>query len=291
MVVNFNVTLIEPQGYAHAAALGEVWVYLADVLQRCGHSARRTRNEIRPDAHNIVLCAHLMSAAEIARLPATTIIFNSEKLEQSDGWYLRNGTYRELLTRFTVWDYSARNIVHIPHDRKAQIPLYTTPALRKRYPRNPDGPLLFYGSITDRRVNILQAIQAAGIQVGVLKFGCYGETRDQVMSQCSAVLNLHTDDERKVFEPVRCFHPLINNVPVITEDFHDEPMFDVFRECCFVTGNDTATSIAAMLLDRAAFREDAARRCARFAEADPLPLVRDAVAAYLADVASLQMAS
>lgn len=284
----FNVTLIQPSGYAHSEALGEVWVYLADVLRRCGYTARCTRNRFVANEHNIVLCAHLLSPAQIPQLPPSTIIFNSEKLEHSDGWHFANGAYREILRRFPVWDYSSRNLALVPHDRKAQIPLYHSPALRRSHPRNPDGPLLFYGVITERRAAILQGIQNAGVQVGVLKFGCYGDVRDQVMLQCGAVLNLHTDNERKVFEPVRCFHPLINGVPVITEEFHDEPMFDVFRDSCFVTNNDPVVGIVRLLSDRPAFHAAAAERIHRFAAADPLPHVRAAVQAYLAGIETLQ---
>lgn len=284
-MARFNVTLIQPPGYVHSAALSEVWIYLADVLQRCGHDARRTQNQITSGEHNVVLCAHLLGSERLSELPPTTIIFNSEKLEQSDGWYLASGAYGELLQRFPVWDYSARNLARIPHPRKAQIPLYNSLALQRRYLRNPDGPLLFYGSMTERRARILQGIQNAGVQVGVLKFGCYGDARDQVMFQCAAVLNLHTDDERRVFEPVRCFHPLINGIPVITEQFHDEPMFDVFRTSSFVIANDPVSDIAALFADRARFKIEAARRSAIFAASDPVPLVREAVSRYLASVA------
>lgn len=281
MTEKFNVTLIQPPGYAHAHALGEVWTYLADVLQRAGYPARTSVNHLSLSEHNIVLCGHLLRGEQLSRLPANTIIFNSEKLEQRDGWYFAGGGYGTLLQNFTVWDYSARNIAFVPHARKAQIPLYHSPALRRAHPRNADGPLLFYGCMTERRAEILKSLQRAGVRIGVLKFGCYGEARDRAMFQSSAVLNLHTDAERTVFEPVRCFHPLINGIPVITEEFHDEPMFEIYRRAAFVVGDDPADAIATLLADPVAFQAEAARRCTAFASADPLPAVRSAVASYL----------
>lgn len=282
-MAQFNVTIIQPPGYAHAQALGEVWLYLADVLQRCGYAAQATINTLLPNAHNVVLCGHLLPASAIARLPTNTIVFNSEKLEQTDGWYLTNGAYAKLIETFTVWDYSARNLTHVPHGRKAQIPLYFSQALQKPFPRNPDGPLLFYGCVTDRRREVLSGLQKAGVPVGMAPFGCYGDDRDRLMYQARAVLNLHTDDERKVFEPVRCFHPLINGIPVISEDYHDEPMFEVFGKSMFVVGSDPVAQIADLMADQATFRAIGALHCQTFAASDPLPGVRRAVGAYLAE--------
>lgn len=282
MSASFNVTILQPPGYAHSQALGEVWVYLADTLKRCGYKARASINELSPHDHNILLCGHLLSADLARQLPRNTIVFNSEKLEQADGWYLSSGAYAEMLQTFPVWDYSSRNIARIPHDRKAQIPLYYTAALKKSLPRQNNGPLLFYGCMTDHRAAILNGLQQAGLPVSVVPFGVYGDARDRLMYQALAVLNLHTDHERKVFEPVRCFHPLINGVPVITEEFHDEPMFDVYRQSTFVTGSDVVGDIVRLLADRDAFHSAADLRCTMFAASDPLPDIRMAAEAYLA---------
>lgn len=286
MIAPFNVTIIQPPGYQHSQALGEVWIYLADALQRCGFPTRATVNNIRPDEHNIILCAHLLPPNYAAQLPRTTIIFNSEKLEQSDGWYLVGGGYGELINSFTIWDYSARNLHRISHERKFQIPFYFSPVLKKAHPRNVDGPVLFYGCITERRKALLEGLQARGIPVSVGPFGVYGEARDRLMYQARAVLNLHTDDVRKVFEPVRCFHPLINGIPVITEEFADEPMFDIYRRSTFVVGTDPIAEIASLMADAGQFRATAERHIAAFAQSDPLPSVNQAVEHYFAGLLS-----
>lgn len=279
MTKPFNVTIIQPPGYAHSQALGEVWLYLADALQRCALPVRATVNTIAPDAHNVLLCAHLLP--KDIQLPHDTIIFNSEKLEQDDGWYLANGGYSQLIRSFTVWDYSSRNLAFVPHQRKAQIPFYHAPVLKTQHPRDPNGPLLFYGCITERRKALLEGLIARGVQVAVVPFGVYGQARDQMMYQARAVLNLHTDGIRKVFEPVRCFHPLINGIPVITEDFHDEPMFDIYRTSTFVVQNDPVQEIAAIVADTQAFSAAAARQLDQFAQTDPLPDIARAAEAFL----------
>lgn len=285
MTAPFNITLIQPMGYQHSLALGEVWIYLVDTLQRCGYSARATVNDIRPDMHNIVLCAHLIPEVVIGRIPPTTIVFNSEKLEEADGWYLHNAScLPELIRTRTVWDYSARNLAHVPHARKSQIPLHYSAALKFRHPRAADGPLLFYGGMTPRREQLLEGLRDRGIDVLIAPVGTYGDERDKLIGEARAVLNLHTDERYNVFEPVRCFHSLINGVPVITEDFHDEPLFDIFRRSTFVVGADPVAEIAALMDDMDRFKAAAAQHIATFAESDPLPHIKRAIEQYLATV-------
>jgi hypothetical protein len=281
MSAKFNVTIIQPPGYLHAQAMGEGWVYLADVLRRAGYDARASINEISPLEINVLVCGHLLNADMVASLPPNTIVFNSEKLEQSDAWYFTSGAYTGLIDRFTVWDYTARNLAFVPHHRKAQIPFYFTPALKKKHARVSAGPLMFYGCMTDYRRAILKGLEDAGVPIALLPFGCYGDARDKLIFQSMGVLNLHTDSERKVFEPVRCFHPLINGIPVITEEFHDEPMFDIYRRATFVVGHDPVAEIAALVAEPAAFEAHAALRTTLFAATDPVPDVRRAVEAYL----------
>jgi len=282
MKAPFNVTIIQMPGYQYSRALVEVWVYLTDTLQRCGFEARGTVNDIRPDVHNIVLCAHLIPATLIGQIPPSTIIFNSEKLEEKDGWYLNNAScLPELIRTRTVWDYSARNLDHVPHTRKSQIPLYFSSALKQAHPRDADGPLLFYGDRTSWRGELLDGLQARGVPVSIAPVGTYGDERDKLMYRARAVLNLHTNNRYKVFEPVRCFYPLINGIPVITEDFHDEPMFDIFRKSTFVLGADPVADIVALMSDLDRFKATAKQHIATFAESDPLPHIKQAAEQYL----------
>jgi hypothetical protein len=271
----FNVTLVQPPGYVHAGALAEVVEYLHHMLAACGFPARVTRNELAGDAHNIIACAHLLSAADVAALPADTIIFNSEPLTDPAGWPFASGVYRGALDRFHVWDYSLANLALLGHDRAAFIPLHYCAALVRPAPAPPGDALVFYGAVTPHRERLLQALVAAGVALRFL-FGVYGAERDRAMLGARAVLNLHKASACS-FEPVRCFYPLINGVPVISEDVVGDPTADAFRDAMvMVPPARFVEDVAALLADPLALRARAQRFRARTAEAE----IRAAVLHY-----------
>jgi hypothetical protein len=227
----FNVTLVHPEAYVHSLALKEAADYVHSTLVDLGYPSVRTTNLVTPEAYNIVFCAHLLDRATAAAIPADSIIFNSEQLEDTDGWHLRGGVYQEILSRYFVWDYSQRNAASIPHDDKCVVPfLYRRELLRSDLPRIPGPSLLFYGAITPHRRELLRALHGRGIPVELL-FGQYGNERDLRMRNAWAILNLHKDAPI-AFEPIRCFYPLINEVPVISEEVEDASV-QAFRGAVF----------------------------------------------------------
>jgi hypothetical protein len=232
----FNVTLILPPGHIHSLALKEAADYIHSQISACGYRSVRTSNHVSKENYNVILGAHLMDRQSLAVLPSDTIIFNSEQLEASDFLSFASstggGTYQEILRRFFIWDYSARNLPHIPHENKRSIPFHYCRALRRTdISRKRGRSLLFYGTPTPRRVRILESLRETGIPVEVV-FGQYDFERDKKMLRSWAVLNLHKEDSASTFEPIRCFYPLINEVSVISEEV-DDPSADAFRRCIF----------------------------------------------------------
>jgi hypothetical protein len=93
----FNVTLIHPRGYVHAAALTEAAAYVCASLRACGYTAGRTTNTIARNAVNIVFCAHMLARDQAAQIPSDSIIFNSERLVGEADWPIKHPPYQELL--------------------------------------------------------------------------------------------------------------------------------------------------------------------------------------------------
>ncbi|MEO7729549.1 MAG: hypothetical protein ABIY55_01145 [Kofleriaceae bacterium] len=245
----FNVVRIQPPGYVHALALEEAAEYLHHNLLAHGQRSQLTVNHVVHDARNVILCAHLLGHGDVAQLPADSIIFNSEQLGDRDGWHFASGVYQQLLDRFHVWDYAHANLARIPHDRKAVIPFAACDALvRTAIARGGGDALVFYGVLTDRRRRILDELRDHGIAV-VAAFGRYGAARDREMFAARAVLNLHKSDDASVFEPIRCFYPLINQVPVISEASTD-PTADAFRDAMWLLPRERfAVGLARVLAD------------------------------------------
>lgn len=276
----FNVTLIQPPGYIHSAALFEAAEYLHDMLNQAGQPAQLSTNRALPDHRNVVLGAHLLHAEHIAALPADTIIFNSEQLGNQEGWYFQRGHYRGLLERFTVWDYSENNLRHIPHTRKSVIPFLYSPALVRNAPGGEAPGLFFYGSATPRRVAIIRQLQEAGVKVcAVADF--YGPARDAAMLKAWAVLNLHNADTVENFEAIRCFHPLINGIPVITENETSDPSAALYRDYLFSFRTHELVAGIVALQQSQDFSQRAREKIAAFQATSALPAVREALHAYL----------
>jgi len=269
VIASFNVTLIHPARYIHALGLADIVTYLDEMLRACGHSSRQTVNHIDRSVHNIVVGGHLLDPANAAQLPADTIVFNSEPLDEP-----RPG-YDEMLARHHVWDYSAVNVSAVPHPRVAVISFGACPALARVTPRTSE-TLLFYGSITPRRRLLLDAIRASGVRLEAV-FGEYGPERDVRLARAKAVLNLHKGDDPRWFQPIRCFYPLINGVPVISEQTTD-PGADAFRAAMhFVPTTELVSTLPALL----AAPSELHARASSFASVVQTDAVATAVDRYL----------
>jgi hypothetical protein len=277
----FNVTLIQPASYVHALALVEAADYIDASLRACGYESYRTTNLISTRAYNVIICSHMLQEQHAAQLPADTIIFNTEQLAKVDGWYFGSGVYGSLLDRFFVWDYSAANLERVAHDRKALIPFFHCPSLRRsQIGRRPGDALLFYGSTSPRREKILEALTRSGVRVQVL-FGKYGLERDREILGSWAVLNLHCYDETVSFESIRCFYPLINDVPVISEEAADASA-DAYRTSIFFFDHASLVDrIAELYRNPELFLERSSAMLSAFKATTPLPSMWTAVRQFL----------
>jgi hypothetical protein len=284
----FNITLIVPDGYLHSWALAEVGEYLAYCISRCGFDAQLSQNFISADCHNIVLCGHMLTEQSFATMPADTILFNSEQLDDTEGWQFGNRVYRTALDRFYVWDYCSANLAKLGHERKTQIPLLFCEALvRRDYRWQMGDALVFCGAWNPRRAKILEVLARAGVKAAFLSQS-YGEERDRVMFNAWAVLNLHKTEHLKVFEPVRCFYPLINQIPVISEEFDPDPAFGAFADSVFaIESGAFVAGVCRLYRNRSRFQSQARRNADKFRSTDPLPEIRSALSTYLETVKAL----
>lgn len=277
----FNVTLIVQPGYVHSLALKEAADYLHATITACGYKSMRTINHLSKETYNIILCAHMLVREDISEIPPDTIIFNSEQLEDADGWQFESGVYQEILNRFFIWDYSPSNLSKIRHENKCLIPfLYCRKLLRTDISREKGRSLLFYGALTPRREMILDSLKVGGVPVEVL-FGQYDFQRDRQMLRSWAVLNLHKEDVALAFEPIRCFYPLINGVPVISEDV-DDPSAEAFRKSIFFFDKASLIDGVRNLYGNPKWFADKSREMLRaFQQTSALPDVAAAIESFL----------
>ena len=94
--------------------------------------------------------------------------------------------------------------------------------------RDEDIDVLHVGSLTERRIKIINDLAAAGLRVHYL-FGVYGKKRDDWIARSKIVINCHFYTA-KTFELVRCSHLFANRRFVVSEYGDDknleEPYYD-----------------------------------------------------------------
>lgn len=227
--MKINVCLLQPYGYIHSMALLEAAEYVHYKCLALGHQSELAINKYGKDNLNIIFGAHI-SPANTPAFPKNTVIFNTEQLPENSTW--NNHAYKDMLLKNYIWDYSSVNLALIEHNNKTIIEFCYEKKLFRVIPaQDKKIDLLFYGSLNDRRIQILKALEQKGVLVRVAT-NLYGKERDDLLSQSHAVLNLHYYDSQ-IFQQIRCFYPLINNIPVISENYPHSSAPDIYSESIF----------------------------------------------------------
>lgn len=216
----FLISIIRPKDYPHSDAFREVAETLLYGLQSLGHRAAVLENTVDPQATNIILGAHLLSEREAQSLPPGTIIYNLEQLGASQ----LPAHYDQLSARYQIWDYTPVNLAFWGQRICAFPPLLVeigyAPQLSRIAPvAEQDIDVLFYGSINERRRDVLRRLEEAGVRVCAV-FGAYGRERDALIARAKIVLNMHCY-EAKLFEAVRVSYLLANAKAVVSETSPD----------------------------------------------------------------------
>lgn len=225
----FNICVVRPEGYPHSRAFDELAELLHYALEDLGFLVRVEINRIDPRGRNIVIGGHLFGAAAISRLPDSTIILNTEQLGAAEHTW--TDSIVAMARRFETWDYTPANISFLERCKVAEakfLPIGFHPRLSRIEPADEaDVDVLFYGSMSDRRRQVLERLAARGAKIKTL-FGVYGVERDRWISRSKLVLNCHHYDTH-IFEVVRVFYLLANRVAVVGEVGTKTQIEDDFR--------------------------------------------------------------
>lgn len=210
------ITILQPSGYSHVHAFDEVIISLFHGLSARGVSPRVTTNEISLVSPTIVFGWHLLPPEVIRSLPKTVIIYNLEQLYS--GSPMVSPSQIDSLAVHRVWDYSASNcrklveigssVAHVPFGYVKEL---------ERVMDAPEHPIdvLFYGSLTPRRVKVLDDLVRQGIVVSRV-FNCYGRQRDELIARSKIVLNIHNHPS-SILETPRVGYLLANKRLVVSE--------------------------------------------------------------------------
>jgi hypothetical protein len=201
-----------------SAAFDEIVEGMAYALHALGVTVDVAFNApLTGGAVNIVIGAHgIPFRRGFPALPKRSIILN---LEPPGSLAVQTQAYEQLLQSYPVWEYSDKNFElrkSAGQSNFVKFDIGYTPQLtRIKEAENHDVDVLFYGSVNDRRKQILDRIEAAGLRVH-RAFGKFGAERDEMISRSKIVLNVHYHLD-SIFEIVRCSYLLSNKKAVVCE--------------------------------------------------------------------------
>lgn len=227
----YNICIVQPPGYIHSLAFTELAELLMYSIRDAGRPAQIQTNQFVQGAVNVIVGAHLLGVSALRAVPEGTIILNTEQLtgvaekwrEQLTGWF-ESG--------LEIWDYSPANIDVIKAlgaEKVRHLPIgFQRELQRIDISVEQDIDVLFYGSINERRREILKEIEGRGLNLKVL-MGVYGKERDQWIARSKVILNHHFY-ESQIFEIVRVSYLLTNAKAVVAEVNPETVIDDRFRK-------------------------------------------------------------
>lgn len=258
--MNYNICVVAPSGYIHSLAFWELAELIHYSLLELGHGSKLQLNEIQPNVKNIIIGCHLLDPIYINHVPKNSIILNTEQLGES-GTNWNEGIYK-WVRNFEVWDYSQKNIqtlknIGIVDPRHLRIG-FQKELKRISLVESSDIDILFYGSVNERRKNILDQLALDGLKVKIV-FGVYGEERDRLVARSKIVLNHHFY-ESEIFEVIRVFYLLTNSVAVVGEVNEETSISDLFKNAIFHASYSNLVDACLKISKNDSFRKTIATR-------------------------------
>jgi len=230
-MTDYTIWIVSPKDYPHSACFNEVAAALKSGLITLGHTATIVSSTNHPAKFNtIILGANLLKGYH-GKGRADTI-FNLEQISPGSPWITTE--YINILGAVEhLWDYSQKNITALANlGISAKLCEIGYAKELENVEHKPYGEkdidVLFYGSINDRRQEILDKLQKVGVRV-TAAFGIYGVELDKLLARAKVVLNMHFYDS-KVFEIVRCSYAMANNCAIVSETGSDSELQEPFLE-------------------------------------------------------------
>ena len=253
--MRYNICIIQPNQYIHSLAFMELGELLLYSLQDLGFQAQLQFNQIDPDARNILIGCHLLDTKFIQIVPKSTVILNTEQIYADlTDW---SAPIFEWTKHFETWDYSVRNILKF-NELGIGLARHLKIGFQKELARIPEAnaqdiDVLFYGSINERRLAIINDLKTAGLKVHTV-FGVYGFERDQLISRAKLVLNHHFY-ESQIFEIVRVFYLLTNSIAVVGEVNPTSSIDPIYLNGIFASPYENLTSACKQLVQDNSLRK------------------------------------
>lgn len=213
--MKFAVSIISPPNYPHGKSVWEVAETIHYGLIALGYNSVLTFETDLSDRQYITLLPNMLVSYQ-GKLSPHTVLYNLDQIYPDSPWL--QPVVMDHFLQYPVWDYSTANIKQFEQmgiSDVQHVPIGYVPELRRIPSATADIDVLFYGSVNERRHQILEALKSKGVKVEAI-FGVYGQERDEYIARSKIVLNMHFYPA-KVFEIVRVSYLLANQRFVISE--------------------------------------------------------------------------
>lgn len=268
--MKINICIIQPRSHIHALGFIDQARYMRFHFKRLGAEVSVSKNRLLHGAVNFVLGAHLGFDLNADGRYAC-IIVNLEQLGPKGA--LLRPEYIELIKTSPSIDYDPKNIEIYNSTGRAGPVMeilyapYLTPAEKIPLEERPID-LLFFGSLNPRRVEIIQQIEALGVDVATFDHPIYGPERDEFIKLSKAVLNLPFYETSR-FEQSRAFQCLSLGTPLISEFRNELVIPPGYQGCVTWFQEDNLTSFFRSHFRSKQFFEEAQCQLETFKKSDP----------------------
>ena len=247
----------------------EIALCLRDSIRAAGYPSNLYVNLTDSASISFVLGALPPLLGPLDQLdPARTVIVNFEQL--ASGSSIANAEYKQWLAKWVVADYHSQNIGYLKAengDRQhaLELPIVPGPSIVHR-PEQPAGKsvdVLFYGTPSDRRSEIIRRLQAAGLSVETVA-GAYAQELAPAIQRARIVLHVHFYDTG-LFPISRLLAPIANEVPIVCEDSVFSSRSDWSPSGIVFAAYDQIVPACVKLIGSQDARQACARRARQFA--------------------------
>ncbi|MFT4702892.1 MAG: hypothetical protein ACI81R_000580 [Bradymonadia bacterium] len=273
--VKFNVSVADPKGYPYTHFLYDLTRFLVGGLRDLGHHVVLSRGTLSADAVNILVGGHLIASPPlVAALQRGKVPYVVVQGEMVTGAQLNNdgdterfrAGYLELLKNAVdVWEFSEMNQAALSAlgVSSQRVRLGYTSACETIELREPDIDVFFYGSITQRRRDVLKEV--AESQLGLhIAFDDDAFFRDDKIARAKTVLTLRQSDDMGHVPRARIKFLVNNGVLVVGEpgvESHSvdglyiqterDSLVETLREwCAGDRARDEGARVKALLVER-----------------------------------------
>lgn len=158
-------------------------------------------------------------------LPEKYIVYQLEQISVKGNKWLNEKYIQLMKGAKQVWDYSlknvnllvshgVKNVLHVPISYTKNMRVIDNTSISND---DKDIDILFMGSISLRRKELLHKLQDAGFNVHIADGGLWGEDRVNLLKRTKSVINIHYYGEDSPLEMVRLSVLLANKCFIISE--------------------------------------------------------------------------